>query len=201
MTPKIQTQLLWALLVFLFCAATRSPLERDPVTHILVQLPLLALVGWLVASALRKRIPVAHLCSDHGMACLLIALFSIAYWMLPRSIDAALEDPQMELAKFLSVPLLIGLPLGLGWQRAHPLVKGFLKANALSMLGVLAFLFTHAPVRICNNYLVSDQERLGLGFLYAAFALTVLWVIPLFTGSGAGERDTIPSVMARRAKA
>ncbi len=88
----------------------------------------------------------------------------------------------MELAKFFSIPLLIGIPLAVFWEHAHPIVRGFLKANALSMLGVLAFLYIHAPIRICNNYLVSDQERLGWGFLFMAFALALIWVVPLFVG-------------------
>ena len=77
------------------------------------------------------------------------------------------------------MPLLIGSALRLGWPRAHPMLRGFLKAQALAMLGVLAFLYTHAPVRLCNAYLAEDQLRLGLAFLATAFALAVLWVAPL----------------------
>jgi hypothetical protein len=49
------------------------------------------------------------------------------------------------------------------------------------MLGVLAFLYIHAPVRICNSYLVADQERLGFAFLMTAIGLAIAWAIPLFT--------------------
>jgi hypothetical protein len=58
------------------------------------------------------------------------------------------------------------------------------------MLGILAFLYTHAPTRLCNVYLLDDQRLLGERFLYLALALAVIWALPLFSA----ER----SVCARR---
>jgi hypothetical protein len=110
----------------------------------------------------------------------LVAVFAILFWMLPRYIDAALIDPVVALAKFVSIPLFVGGSLAIGWAGAHPFLRGFVKANAISMLGVLAFLYLHAPVRICNSYLVADQERLGFAFLMAAIGLGAGWAIPLF---------------------
>lgn len=184
MKARAQIQLLCAAALFAVCAVMRTTLEADPVTHILVQLPCLALAGWLVGSSMREQILRVYSPADRGLAGLLVAIFAIAFWMLPRSIDAALESPVVELAKFFSIPLLIGMPLAICWERAHPIVRGFLKAQTLSMLGVMAFLYTHAPIRICNNYLTSDQERLGFGFLIAAFVLALIWVVPLFVGTG-----------------
>ncbi|PKP78266.1 MAG: hypothetical protein CVT81_05205 [Alphaproteobacteria bacterium HGW-Alphaproteobacteria-3] len=159
----------------------RAPLEADPVTHILVQLPLLALAGALLPGARGT----GGAWNRGGWAMILTAIFAMAFWMLPRSIDAAVSDPAVAASKFLSLPLLVGLPLRLGWPRAHPLLRGFLKAQALAMLGVLAFLYTHAPVRLCNAYLAEDQVRLGTGFLATALALAVLWVAPLLGAQGA----------------
>lgn len=162
------------------CFALRTELERDPVLHVLVQLPALALAGWLIGTVLRERPRLVSRIDESGIPSLLIALFTGVFWMLPRSLDAALDDVAMEAFKFVSLPLMLGMPLALSWPKIHPLVRAFLKANAVSMLGVLAFLYTHAPVRICNNYLVSDQERLGIGFLVVAVALSVAWCLPLF---------------------
>jgi len=160
------------------CIVFRQPLEADPVTHVLLQLPLLAIAGALLAHALGAQ--RLRLSEPHAAAFTLIAVFAILFWMLPRYIDAALAEPLVEAAKFVSIPLLVGGALAVGWDRSHPFVRGFLKANAISMLGVLAFLYIHAPVRICNSYLVADQERLGFGFLFAAFGLAIVWSVPLF---------------------
>lgn len=179
MIPAVQ--LLAAVAIVIVCWLFRDGFEHDPVTHILLQLPLLALAGVLIAKAVVERRdwrPSPWL--EGGLPLILLALFATAFWMLPRSIDAALVDPRMELAKFVTIPLLIGAPLAIGWPKAHPLLRGFLKAEAVSMLAVLAFLYTHAPVRICNAYLVDDQERLGFGFLMAAILLALLWAWPIF---------------------
>lgn len=167
--------------VIVLCWWHRDSLERDPVIHVLLQLPLLAIAGALISKVLLEDKAWQNTSwLKGGVAPILVAIFTIAFWMLPRSIDAALVDPYMEVAKFASVPLLIGAPLAIGWPNAHPLFRGFLKAEAVSMLAVMAFLYTHAPVRICNAYLVSDQERLGLGFLFAAILCAVFWTWPIF---------------------
>lgn len=163
------------------CVLFRQPLEADPVMHVLVQLPLLAISGRLLVSALGGRNLRVTEPWANGLS--LVAVFAILLWMLPRLIDAALVDPMVEFAKFVSIPVFVGGSLDLGWAKSSPYLRGFLKANAISMLGVLAFLYTHAPVRICNSYLVADQERLGFAFLITAFGLAVAWTIPLFVPS------------------
>src|SRR5690606_39809924 len=45
-------------------------------------------------------------------------------WMIPRVLDAALEDPAVAAAKFLGVPLLLGAPLALSWPRMGFVVRG-----------------------------------------------------------------------------
>lgn len=173
----MQSKIIVAACLVTVCYILRELLENDPVTHVLVQLPVLAVAGGLVATCF----PIGGGAWDRGgVTSILVSLFAIAFWMLPSSIDAALTSPGVELAKFISVPLLVGAPLATNWKYAHPLLRGFLKAQAISMLGILAFLYTHAPVRICNAYLVGDQERLGYGFLIVALGVSVVWVIPLF---------------------
>lgn len=182
MSSLSSVRLTFAISLIAGCAVLRGPLEADPVTHMLVQLPALAWAGWLFADIAlshgRDR-PVSDF-NAGGVAGLLVVLFGVAFWMLPRSIDGALTSPTMEIAKFITVPLLIGAPLRCSWSRAHPLLRGFLMSNALSMLGVLAWLYTAAPIRVCNSYLVSDQQRLGMAFLFVALGLALAWGGRLF---------------------
>ncbi len=181
-------RILAAAMILGVAVLLRAPLEARPVTHMLVQMPGLALIGALLA-------PPAFGAGEWnrgGVAPLLAAVFAASFWMLPRSIDAAVSDPVVDAAKFVTLPLLTGLPLVVGWRRAHPLLRGFLKAQALSMLGILAFLYTHAPVRICNAYLAEDQFRLGIGFVAVAIALAVLWTVPLLVGEAAPPATGVP---------
>ena len=161
--------------LFLLCIALRPFAEMDPVVHVLAQLPLLAIAGYLLS-------PRLELSPTFSVTLAIVAVTATGFWMLPRYIDLALAVWWVDAAKFLTVPIFVGGALALSWPRLPGLVRPFLKAQALSMLGVLGFVYIHAPVRICNAYLQSDQVRVGVGFLIVAGVLTLLWITPVFTG-------------------
>jgi len=163
--------------LFAWAVWTRAALEASPVLHIVVQLPALGFAGWLAGSVAGQKVPAltsAHL-NRHGLAGALIALFAICFWMLPRSIDSALATGSMEAAKFVSMPLLVGIPLALSLPRMGLVLRGIVKANTLSMLAVLSWIYQAAPIRICNSYLVDQQRDLGLVLFTAAILLALFW--------------------------
>jgi len=175
MSRSTQTLLGLALLALPLLA--RGWFEASPMRHMLMQYPLLVFAGWLIVAVLMRF--GAGDWNRGGAACLLAALFAMAFWMLPLMVDASVASLSIDLAKSMVLAVIAGGGLRLGWPRAHGLARAFLKANAISMLGILAFLYTHAPVRLCNSYLLEDQQRLGEGFLIAAIVLSVLWSFPL----------------------
>jgi hypothetical protein len=169
----------------------------------LVQLPLLVLAGWCLGTSCMSLFGRARKSewNQGGIPGLLIAITALLFWMLPKSLDGALEGIDLEVAKFITLPLCLGVPLALSWRRAHPLVRGFLKAQFLSMLGVLSFLYSAAPIRICNNYLVSEQETLGLLLGAIALLLAGLWGGALFFGEQQNDSSgavLIPSLANQR---
>jgi hypothetical protein len=164
---------LFALLAWPPCARL---LESQLVLHMGVQIPLLAVSGYLAArGALRGRNPRWN---DDGLPGLIAAVAVGLVWMLPRAMDAALAEASVELAKFASLPLLVGVPLAASWPRAHPIARGFVLANLLSKLAVLGWLYAAAPVRVCNYYLASDQPA----------AAAVLFAVTALLGLGLGAR-------------
>ena len=126
--------------------------------------------------------PLLERFDRHGIATILAALFTLAFWMLPRSLDAALADPFVDALKFLSVPALIGLPVALVWPRLPGVARGFVFGNLLSMLAVLGWLYLTAPVRVCNFYLIGDQSLTGKGLLLLAAAGGLYWLVSAFSG-------------------
>jgi len=108
--------------------------------------------------------PLLERFDRHGIATILAALFTLAFWMLPRSLDAALA-----------------------WPRLPGVARGFVFGNLLSMLAVLGWLYLAAPVRVCNFYLTGDQSLTGKGLLLLAAAGGLYWLVSAFSGGSRQE--------------
>ncbi|MEM7408817.1 MAG: hypothetical protein AAF430_01110 [Myxococcota bacterium] len=143
-------------------------------THALVQLPSLAIAGFLLAPRGRGG------ADRFAPSALLVALFAAAIWMLPRMLDAALENPVVGVLKCVTIPLLVGLPLGWSWPRLSGVTRAFVWSNAVSMLVTLGWLYKAAPVRVCNYYLVAEQDQVGAAYLVLAVVIGVGWLPRLF---------------------
>lgn len=169
-----------ALLLWLTVAVwLRRDLESMMLRHMLIQIPALVVVGALLA-------PRAGNLEGRSIApaAFLVAAFSGSLWMLPRMLDASLDDRQVELFKLSTIPLLVGVPLGWSWPRLSALGKAFIWANFVSMLLVMGWLFKAAPVRLCNYYFLEEQGRLGTACLLVALAITLAWLPRVFLGGG-----------------
>lgn len=158
---------LGALGALLFAAAAAPPLtdwlKLELARHILAQFPMLLGAGYCFGRVSANRWEVARKEAPLGTApALVLAGFSLAFWMMPRWLDAAVDHAPVDTAKLLSLTLLAGFPLGWAWPRVSPLVQLFVWANGVSMLFVMGWFYLSAPYRLCNNYLQSDQATLGL---------------------------------------
>ncbi len=151
-------------------------------SHILIQLPLLALLGGWAALRIADayRIQLAY---HHALPLVILALTTAMFWMIPKSIDAALESEAYAAGKFISLPLLLGAPLALGWRHVGAITRAFVIANLLSMLIVLGWLYIEAPVRLCNYYLINEQQLLGQAMLYIGASIALLYTVRVFAGS------------------
>lgn len=155
----------------------KHALETSMTAQMLVQIPLLTVVGYLLRAAVPQRITSGIAGWNHrGITGLVLASFALMFWMLPRSMDAAVTDSVIDLAKFVSVPLLVGLPLGMSWPRMSFVVRGVLLSEVIAMLFRLGWLYMVSPVRFCNSYLLGDQQRLG-ECMIAIGAAILLWLI------------------------
>jgi hypothetical protein len=171
--PWLAGVALWAVLAI---PPLRHALESMMTLQMLVQIPLLALAGWLLASGtptwLARRLDDWN---HRGISGLLLASLAGMVWMLPRAMDAAVDDPRFAVAKFLSVPLLIGAPIALSWPRAGFVVRGVFLTEAIATALRLGWLYLISPERLCSNYLLGDQQLLGK-LLLAVGSAIILFV-------------------------
>ncbi|WP_411885374.1 hypothetical protein [Polaromonas sp. YR568] len=171
----VQAVMAAALLCLLAWPAVRQALEASMTRHMLVQYPLLMLAGWLLAAALPSRwLTRLDRWNAHGISGLLATALMLAILMIPRVLDLALVDGRIEIFKYLAL-LACGAAIRLSWQAAGLLVQGFFLGNVLPMMVVAGNLYETSPMRICNAYLLDDQERLGRMLVWVAAAIAVVW--------------------------
>ena len=166
-------------------------LEGSMVGHMLVQIPLLALAGGLVARGVSGgRGSVLAGFNAGGIPGLLVAVFAVIAWMLPRMLDAALRGALVEAAKLTTVPLLVGAPLAVSWPLLPPVARGFVWANLISHAAVLGWVYSVAPNRLCTSYLFDQQAALGTALLIVAIALLLGWGGVAIVGAPQAARST-----------
>ncbi len=151
--------------------------------HMAMQIPLLIAVGALLAAAARGHEPHWFAAADWlGIPGLVAVVLATSFWMLPRALDQAISDPRVDFVKFLSLPLLAGMPLGLSWRRMPPLGRAFIWANFIPKLGAVGGLYLAAPTRLCAFYRLDQQELAGRLLIAVAIALGVAWFVAAFVG-------------------
>ena len=136
-------------------------LESDIRLHMLVQLPALVLLGYFLCKQLVPNWTVNSTSKQPGAASVVLALFVTIYWMIPKSLDAALTYEIHSYIKYLSIPLLIGVPLALGWHQVGSIFRGFVIIELIAMLLRLGWLYRDSPIRLCSNYGLYEQNSLG----------------------------------------
>lgn len=178
MTARLHHPVLWGVLLWLalLLPPLKHGLEARMTAQMLVQIPLLVVVGCLLAPAiparLRAQITPYNL---HGISGLILMTFVGLYWMLPRMLDAAITQQWAAVAKFVSVPLLIGLPFALSWPRMSFIVRGVFLLEFIATWFRLGWIYSISPVRLCNVYLLGDQQRLGQSMIMVG-TMILLWL-------------------------
>ena len=146
--------------------------------HVLIEIPLLIITGIPAGNLLKMRL--ARVLGMLSIPAVLLACFTLAFWMIPRWLDASLGDGITAYMKYLSLPLLVGIPLALSWQILHPIARGVVKIEFLAMLFRLGWIYLVSPDRLCNNYLLGEQQQLGQLLIILGFALGITWLAKVF---------------------
>jgi hypothetical protein len=181
MNPKLYLTGSAVLMILLVLPPILDRLESSMIGVMIVQIPLLVTAGYLAGVVTGQKLKrKSGSWNANGIPGLLFGLFILFFWILPRSVDASLNDSYIKLAKLITLPLMAGIPFGVSWRRVHPVVKGAVKANLVSMLAVMGWLYLAVPVRVCNNYLLSQQNALGKTMLVIAILLALKWAIGAF---------------------
>ena len=181
--------MLWLLLL---APPLRVWLESSMMLHMLVQLPLLFLVGfcwgWAWRRAPESTFPGRALATlmranRWGATGLIVAAFTLTLWMFPRLLDSARLDFNVDLAKFVTVSMLGGLAVTVSWRATPAIVRAVIHLEVIATFLRFGWGYLATEERLCLVYLLGDQQRTGWGLLVlgAIYAVVVVWR-PLFGG-------------------
>lgn len=178
-----QEWLLLTAFVVLALPPMQQFLEQSMVTHMLVQIPVLVIIGWMLGKKLPENWKSKiTLWNRWGITGMVLAVIIMTYWMLPRALDAAISEWHFELVKFVTVPIM-GIALSLSWPLLHPIAQGVLKLEFWATFMRLGWLYLDLPDRLCANYLLGDQRILGQLLLLGGSAWAVAWTLRVMFGT------------------
>ncbi|WP_415889874.1 hypothetical protein ACMXYV_00725 [Neptuniibacter sp. SY11_33] len=192
----MQQAMKWLLLLINLLLLTVGPLsellEEQMVLHLLFQLPVLVLFGWFAGEMLPKKWQIsANQYNWQGITGVVVITVVGLFWMLPSALDAALESNIYDFAKVTSM-LLLGCTWSLTRHCIHPLVKGVFLLELWAMLGRFGYLFKVSPDRLCNNYLLGEQQLVGHILLTLSIVIGALWVAKVLFGNNQAQDNTDP---------
>lgn len=175
-SARVQNWVGATLLAGLTFTPLRATLESAMSLHMLIQFPALLLAGALLSTAtsgaLRRQLAPWNALGISGLVALSL---SLAVLMIPRVLDLALIDIRVEAAKIIAL-VLCGALLRHSWRMGGLLIQAFFLGNMLPMMGVSGWLYQSAPERLCNAYLLDDQQSLGQGLIWLSVVIALIWL-------------------------
>lgn len=156
----------------------RSLIEQSMVWHMVIQMPLLVLGGWLSMSAMSHTRASQLLTSwnRYGLTGFFAAQAIVAYWMLPLAIDRAVVLPQTDLLKVMTL-FACGFMLKHSFERSPAVLQLFFVGYAVSMMTWLGVYFATTELRLCNAYSLQGQAEAGRGVVLLAWGLGCAWLV------------------------
>ncbi len=146
------------------CMAARVTLESTMWLQMLLQIPLLITAGVLASRVISSEPSWLRRWNRQGISGLVLTAGVVAFWMIPRILDAAVEHVGVDLLKASTV-WTVGVIGAVSWRAAGAIVQLFVLGNMAWMMATVGLLLLEAPTRLCVNYGTSDQQFTGYGLL------------------------------------
>ncbi len=165
-------------LLMLLAGLFQQPLTASMALHMLVHIPMILVSGMLAECVLYARGQARQYRSynEYGVPGLLLATFASAYWMIPKALDDVLTSVPLNILKFAGL-FLVGMILMDSLRQANRVIILFFLGSFSWMAAVIGLVYQDSTTRLCNFYLLSDQEIAGKGLVFLAIALPVYWLL------------------------
>jgi cytochrome c oxidase assembly factor CtaG len=190
-------RLAWVVLVILLASPLVDPLLiRTQPRFLLVHLPAWVFLGYLAGRHLRSG-PGGHdravALNPRGLTGLVFFVGTLAFWMIPRSVDAAALSQGMD--QLLHVSLLAA-GFALAWSMpAMPFVlRAALGIYGIAMLFSLGALYTHSTALLCGTFTLAEQRQTGQLLYWLCPAAIVAFLVRGVRSLSREQRSSLESL-------
>jgi hypothetical protein len=165
-------------------------LEATMARHMVAELPLLFVAGWLAAHVAGGVDGMRwQRWNAYRPAMLLAVLLVTSVWMLPVALDYAVINPAVNVLKMAAM-LLAGFLAGVAWRYAGAILQGFFIVNWAWMTVTAGLLYQDAPQQLCSVYLSDQQWTAGVALVTLGAAVLTIWLLhAVFLPSLSGTPD------------
>lgn len=174
---------LWLLLLLAIAPSTpafKFLIADSMAFHMLGQVPLLILAGYLIGHRLNTHFNWCHNSESLYLALSgwLWFMFATLFWMLPISLDKALLSYSWDFFKIISL-ILSGQLLTFALSGSRILSLFFIGSTVM-MLFFVGYYYQDTSLRLCNSYLIESQKMTGNGLITLAFLIVLLSAATLY---------------------
>ncbi|HMR05928.1 MAG TPA: hypothetical protein PKA88_09120 [Polyangiaceae bacterium] len=175
MTWRRISSLLWLGLVsLLLLPFVDSYLTETQPRFVLIHVPVWLVLGYLAGRRFRVARGVAW--NPLGLTGLVFFLGSLAFWMIPRSVDAAALSPWID--QLLHANLLAA---GFAFAWSVPVMPFVLRAAigiyGASMIFALGMLYTHYSALLCGIFTLGEQKQTGQWLLLLSAPIVIALLV------------------------
>lgn len=144
--------------------------------HMLFQIPLLILAGYLIGRTFKLHQHPQSL--NSVFSSWLWFLLATLFWMLPISLDKALLNISWDIFKIISL-IFTGVLLTISLAGSKILSLFFIGSTVM-MLFFIGYYYQDTTLRLCNSYLIESQQTAGTGLIAMAFIILVASAVALY---------------------
>jgi hypothetical protein len=143
----------------------------------LIEFPLLLVVGAFVGYALDERFAeTIGRCNRIGLVGFSFAATTLAYWMIPAALDAAVLNRAVAAGKYATL-VLSGSLLWSSFRAAPLAVQAFFVGTFVWMTATFGLVYQSEPQQLCLSYLPDAQWLAGRGLVVTALVAGSWWCI------------------------
>ena len=175
--------LIIALLFFVLSYPLNGWLSETMPRHQIIQLPSMFLLGLILG------IKFSHFSikeTSYGIAILILIMTSLAFWMLPRSIDYAIISPSFNRIMHFNM-LLAGFLLMAVLRNIIFEIKILFLGMVSAMILAAGVTLKSFDILLCSSFSIEQQKETGFYLIVVGSLLFVLTLIVFF--KAAGEND------------